>query len=275
METEAQLTAALDQLADALIDETSVRESLKHPAHAARLDPIRADAKAVLERFFRRQRRLVLAQIEPALRVVAVREAAPSDEAKAAALLALPDDSSLPNAVTRGMAVDFAAALEAALAGGYDSLAVAERTIAADVTAAYLREHSLETLAAQLDPTTVKRIQSSLADAYEDGADYDGLVEAVRDEFADMAAKRAETIAQTGMNSAYNAGRKQLGVDLGFNEKSWSADGPNPCPVCEDNEAAGWIPFEDPFPDGSDIPVAHVGCFCSLDVRASAKALAA
>jgi hypothetical protein len=269
--------------------ETPVRESLKHPAHAAVLDPIRTTAKAVLARFFKRQRALFVKTLGPALKTLALRETSQnwddlreasdeSDAAKAAVQIALPDGTALPNAVTAAMAVDFTTVLESALTGGYDSLASESQStdsISADVTATFLRERSLETLASQLEPTTVSRIQTALADAYEAGEDYDGLVEAVRAEFDDMANARAGTIAQTAMNSAYNAGRKQLGVDLGFDEKSWSCDGPNPCEECLANQDEGWIGMDETFPDGSDMPVGHPGCYCSLDVRASAEALAA
>lgn len=305
MTPETQLAEALDNLADELLGELyRVRESLKHPKHADQLAPIRADAETVLARFFRRQRRLLLKTLEPALRIVAgsnpnVKEAAgkglqhfmsadhvrrlreaSADDAKEAIFAALPDDYLLPLAATNGMTVDYGKALTSALTAGYDTLAAdfaagADQTISADVTAAYLRERSLEELATQLSGTTVSRLQNALADAYEDGADFDGLVEAVKDEYADMAVTRAQTIAQTGMNSAYNAGRKQLGLDLGFNQKSWSCDGPNPCLVCLANEAEGWIGMEESFSSGDDIPIAHPGCYCSLDVRSKTEAKAA
>jgi hypothetical protein len=290
------LACALDGLA----------ESLKHPKHVAALDPIRADAKAVLARFFKRQKRLVVGNLGYELRVLAkhnpnvaeahrdgthleylmsadhvrrLREAADEDAKAAVLTTAVPDNYALPNAVTKGLSVDYESAMTAALAAGYDTLAtdlaVAERSISADVTAEYLRERSLEALATQLSGTTVARIQTALADAYEAGADYDGLVSAVTDTFDEMAETRAGLIAQTAMNAAYNAGRKQLGLDLGFNEKSWACDGPNPCAVCLENEADGWIGIDETFSSGDDIPVAHPGCYCSLDVRASAGALAA
>lgn len=306
MTPETQLARALDSLADALLAEAPrrVRESLKHPRHADVLAPIRADAKAVLARFFKRQRALVARSLAPALRTLALREAdidvgkltvsefiyggvknlpslsarEASDDAKAAVRVAVPDGAALPDVVTSAMSLDYTAALTAALAGGYDTLAsdlASERTLSADVTAAYLRTRSLETLAAELEPTTVARLQTALADAYEAGEDFDGLVDAVRETFADMADARAGTVAQTAMNSAYNAGRKQLGLDLGFDEKSWSCDGPNPCEECLANQDDGWIPIEDAFSSGDDLPTLHPGCYCSLDVRASAGALAA
>jgi DNA-binding transcriptional ArsR family regulator len=246
--------AALNDFADVL--ESEYRESLKHPKHVAVLDPIRSSAKAVLGRFFRRQKSLLLKELEPALRIVAtgnpnvvgeayrdgshleylmsadhvrrLREAS-ADDARTAILAALPDGYELPDGVTVAMSADYAAALTAAVTAGYDTLAgdleIAERTVSADVTAAYLRGRGLEELTTQLSGTTVKRLQGALADAYEAGADFDGLVDAVKDEFGDMAEGRAELVSQTAMNSAYNAGRLQLGKDLNFELKSWSCDG--------------------------------------------------
>jgi hypothetical protein len=291
---EGQLARALDSLA----------ESLRVPKHLDVLAPLRARAKAVLARYFERERDLLLAEIEPALRSVAagnpnVKEAAQAwtlrngflsaplaqrlreasaEDAKRAIVAVLPDASKLPSAVTQGLAVDYEATMRAAIAAGFDGQAAdlgAARTISADVTAAYLRERSLEALASKMAATTVERIQTALATAYEAGADYDGLVAAVKDEYAGMTDRRAATIAQTGMNAAYNAGRVQLGLDMGFDEKAWSIDGTLACDDCLANVAMGWIGIGMPFLSGDEFPPLHPNCDCSIDVRASSAAVAA
>lgn len=82
---------------------------------------------------------------------------------------------------------------------------------------------------------------------------------------------RALRIARTELSDAFNFGQldslKQA-VDTGWlpgmPEKSWMAGGANPCEVCTDNEAAGYIPLEETFPSGDAHPTAHPSCECSL-----------
>lgn len=302
---DAELEAAISDLAEAAFE---VAESLKHAKHAAKLEPIRTDATVILQRYFRRQKRLFLKQIDGHLRILGadtgrklqegekpeaplLRE--PSDhgeavtldanyrtreadsDAKTAVKSVLPDGYAMPLTLTGGMSTDYSKALTAALEAGYDVLADQEgivgKEIAEDVVETYLRDHSLTKLTGNFDATTVERLRNALADAYEAGEDYDGMVEAVTEEYAGFSSVRAGMIAQTEMNGAYNAGRKQLGVDLGFNEKSWNPDG-EACPICLENVASGWIAMDDEFPSGDDAPTAHPNCDCSLDVRFNADA---
>ncbi len=48
-----------------------------------------------------------------------------------------------------------------------------------------------------------------------------------------------------------------------------SASGP--CPVCDDNEAEGWIDSEDVYPSGDDAPPFHPNCVCSEEYRESRR----
>jgi hypothetical protein len=268
-----------DEAIDLAIMTIDTLESLRHPKHAAALEPIRADAKAVLQKFFARQYKELAKEIKPKLEALAslaesqamqpgirhIREADATDAVKDA----MPDGG-IPLALTSGMSVDYSKALTAAMTAGFDVLAAeneAESEIAQDVVEEYLRDHSLAKLTGDFEPTTVQRLQNALADAYRNGADYEGLLQAVKDEYDGFSSVRAGMIAQTEMNNAYNAGRAALADSLDFDEKSWSCDGPNPCLICLENQAMGWIPIEDSFPSGDDIPTAHPGCFCSADFR--------
>ena len=257
---------------------------LNHPKHANVLGPLRTKAQRVMRSYFRRQKRLVLASIKPALRKLT--ESRPSSydidpygnvinireeydlEAKQKTAKAIPD--LLPLTLTDGMRIDYTKALTAALEGGYEGLAEelgSDSAIAEDVVQTYLADHSLTNLTGGLDETTVERLRNALADAYESGGDYEALVKAVQDEYAGFNDVRAGMIAQTEMNAAYNAGRKQLGLDMGFNEKAWDPDG-TACPeICIPNVIAGWIPIEDDFESGDDAPPGHPNCDCSLSVR--------
>jgi hypothetical protein len=265
------------ELLEAAADLLHVRESLKHPPHAKKMGPIRADAKGVLVRFFRRQKTETLKLIKPKLRTMAqLHEAATDDpRAKELAAAAVPD-TLLPISMTQGMVYDFGETLQAALHAGFASLATDDTgaEIASDVVQQYLRDHSLSKLTGDFAQTTVQRLRDALADAYTAGGSYDELVQAVEDTFDDFSSVRAGMIAQTEMNDAYNAGRAALADDIGFNEKSWSCEGPQPCPECLDNEAEGWIPIGAAFPSGDLMPTAHPSCYCSLDYRINNDAVA-
>ena len=242
---------------------------LNHPKHANVLGPLRTKAQRVMRSYFRRQKRLLLTSIKPALRKL--REA--DDPAKDATKAAIPD--LLPISMTGGMSLDYTKALTAALEGGYEGLAGelgSDSAMAEDVVQTYLADHSLTKLTGGLDETTVERLRTALADTYQAGGDYDALVKAVQDEYAGFNDVRAGMIAQTEMNAAYNAGRKQLGLDMGFNEKAWNPDGTACSEICIPNVLAGWIPIEDDFESGDDAPPGHPNCDCSLDVRYNPRA---
>ena len=46
-----------------------------------------------------------------------------------------------------------------------------------------------------------------------------------------------------------------------------SASGP--CELCDENEAAGWIDSEEPYPSGDDGPPFHPNCVCEEEYRES------
>ena len=249
-------------ITDGTDDHAQFEESLKHPKHAEALQPIRAKAAHALKRFFRAQKRALLKQIKQNLR--SMREA--DDDAKDKAARIIPDQ--LPPSITRGIGFDYAGALRSALSAGYESIDVdASPELAEDVVQTYLSDHSLTRLTGDFDATSVDRLRNALADAYQSGANYDGLVKAVQDEYAGFSSVRAGMIAQTEMNNAYNAGRKQLGLDMGFNEKSWNPDGTACIEICMPNVLQGWISIDEDFASGDDAPSAHPNCDCSLDVR--------
>ena len=252
--------------------------SLKHPIHADKIMPIRRDAKEVLGRMFRAQKRALLKQIDAHLHILGyinpnLREA--DDAPEKSVFDALPDGYLLPLTVSGAMNADYSSAVTAAIQAGYtglaDDLGIPDE-IEDDVVAEYLRDHSLTKLSGNIGPETVKRLRTALADTYQTGGDYDDLKQAVKDTYDSFADVRAGMIAQTEMNGAYNAGRKQLGLDMGFNEKSWNPDGMACVAVCVPNVLDGWIGMEEDFESGDSAPPAHPNCDCSLDVRFSQNA---
>lgn len=260
-ESESALTEAAAALETLTEVDAPVLGGLKHIRHAQHLGPLRAKATDTLRSFFRRQKKLLLTQIRPKLR-----EADATDKQKAAGVI--PD--ALPISLTGGASYDYSKALSAAIEAGYSTLADevgANTELAEDVVQAYLKDHSLTKLTGDFEATTVERLRNALADAYAKGADYEGLVEAVQDEYGGFNDVRAGMIAQTEMNAAYNAGRKQLGLDMGFNEKAWDPDGTACEEICVPNVLDGWIPIDDEFGSGDDAAPGHPACDCSLNVR--------
>jgi len=97
------------------------------------------------------------------------------------------------------------------------------------------------------------------------------VVKAIEDTFEDFSTTRAELIAQTEMADAYNEGRDAIAREAGLDEKSWETESGDPCPICEDNEAEGWIDIDDDFSSGDDAPTAHPNCLCILNFRKSSE----
>lgn len=85
---------------------------------------------------------------------------------------------------------------------------------------------------------------------------------------------RAARIARTEISNAYNFGQMDSlrkaaaeGWLPGDPEKSWIAGGVNPCDICLDNEAAGFIALDATFPSGDEHPTAHPSCECAVSYR--------
>ena len=135
-------------------------------------------------------------------------------------------------------------------------------------------------LVAQINATTRDGIRRLVAEAFGDGWSYQQLAGAIRETYQGFHAPRpqqhirdrAEMVAVTEVGNAYEAGARG-GVDqlvaAGLTmEKSWSTIGDDRVSEeCMANEAAGWIPVDDPFPSGALRPLQHPGCRCTALYR--------
>lgn len=74
---------------------------------------------------------------------------------------------------------------------------------------------------------------------------------------------RAEVIARTETAYADVAGNVASYSEAGVEMKRWVL-GSDSCELCQANEDAGPIPFDDAFPDGSFAPPAHPNCTCDI-----------
>ena len=137
--------------------------------------------------------------------------------------------------------------------------------------ASYLREKSLSRLTGDFAETTKQRLRDAMADAAQSGGTADDIVAAIKKTVPAFSDARAEMIAQTEVNDAYNAGRLSIACEMGMQEKSWSADGTEACGQCQAQIAAGWIPIDKPFPAGVIAPCLHDGCDCGVNFRKTTR----
>ncbi len=143
---------------------------------------------------------------------------------------------------------------------------------------AYIEARGALLVAAQ--ETTKDYIRTVIAEGVKEGWSYDRIAERIIERFEEFAVgkpqlhidSRAHGIAVTEMGNAYVEANAIIARDLEdmgiAMEKRWSTMGDTHVePECWDNEAAGWIPFDQPFPSGHMQPLAHPYCRCDLEVR--------
>lgn len=143
---------------------------------------------------------------------------------------------------------------------------VVEAGLSDDLISGYLRQRGLSKLAVELNQTTLKRLRDALADEWLANGSFDDFVNAVKAEYSDFETTRAVMIAQTEVNDAYNFGRREKALELGYTEKEWDIHD-EACPICIANSLEGWIPIAAVFLSGHQRPTAHPNCDCSLNFR--------
>ncbi len=216
---------------------------------------------------FRSQRKALLAS--HALSTISAREADATDEEKrktdiTTAISAVILHQPVTAVDSMVYATAIRQAIDAGASGVAQTLDVAQGSTESFI-AEYLKDSGFSQLTGDIDKTTVDRLATAIADAYEYGADFDGTVAAIKSEFVDMTATRAKMIAQTELNDAYNQSILHFGKEAGAEFKYWETD-LAPCPICIENSLEGRIPIEDSFPSGDDAAPAHPNCLCSVAV---------
>ncbi len=255
-----------------VIAEARERQSLRHPDHYKLIDPLRKRARKLMQRLFTAQRNAILAEVRPWLKLH-MREAddVPADQAKATAESIIPDTmTALQMKVSTSDVAEYSAIIQSAIERGAAKLEAELRSgamIPENKLSAYLRTDSLGELTGGLDETTKQRLRDAIADTVQSGGTADDIVDAIDELFDDFNAKRANLIAQTEVNDAYNFGRLSIADAAGLDEKEWVTESESPCIICVTNEAQGYIPIGDSFISGDQIPTAHPGCYCGTDFR--------
>lgn len=129
----------------------------------------------------------------------------------------------------------------------------------------WIRQHGFEKLARDIDLVTVDRLKNHVGEIYQAGGSYADMVRGIRETFEGFSEQRAELIATTEMNAAYNHGGLEFARNVGAKTKSWNPLGGNVCEICLANQAQGDIPVDGAFQSGDESAPAHPRCECVLD----------
>jgi hypothetical protein len=118
----------------------------------------------------------------------------------------------------------------------------------------------------RINDATKEGINRVIVNAVENGHSYTRTAEALRSMY-EFSPGRAKRIAVYEIGSAYEQGKKMAAQELtaaGLQmEKKWQSAGDDRVrPTHRENQAAGWIPMDELFPSGDDIPPADSGCRC-------------
>jgi len=115
--------------------------------------------------------------------------------------------------------------------------------------------------------STPEMLRATVSQALEEGWSAGRLRDALRENYA-FSPTRALAIARTETGVARRRGGKDTAKAAGAEQKHWDILGDNPCPLCLNNDAAGWIPIDDEFPEGDD---PHPNCSDDVEYRMKAE----
>lgn len=262
----------LDSIAETAEQMAAILEAprgLKHPRHQARLGPAKAGIRAVMASYFQRQGKAAQEAIDEHV-ISVVNQFREADGKRFADTLVPSSFAPLRFAVLPAESAAYDDAIKSAILGAAETLNQEMETgavAAPNVASEYLRDNSLAKLTGEIADTTKDRLRDALADAWDAGGSYEQITDAVKATFEDFSTVRVDMIAQTEANDAYNEGRRATAVRVGFNQKSWETESGDPCPVCIDNEAEGWIPIDQDHASGDSEPTAHPRCECVENYR--------
>lgn len=106
--------------------------------------------------------------------------------------------------------------------------------------------------------TTPEMLRATIADAIENGWSTGKLRDMLRENYA-FSPARALTIARTETAIARRHGGLESARAGGAEAKHWWVADDDACQLCLNNQAAGWIPIDEDFPEGDD---PHPNCVC-------------
>lgn len=249
-------------------------ESLQHPKHAAALAPQRAAMAALMMRRWRKQRaRLLKAPgLHAWLSTHTTLAAHEADTDLRARLQSSVEAHINGTGIFQSEADDRDIAVYDRIVTGTMGAAAERMRIDYEITmarekgqeavATYLQELGFSELASDIDAATRERITNALVDVFEGGGTYQDAVAAIKGGIVDQA--RADMIARTELNAAYNQSMLASAREVEGAKKEWSPDGECCEEICQPNVDAGVIDLDEDFPSGDDAPPAHPNCDCSV-----------
>lgn len=175
------------------------------------------------------------------------------------------------------------AAAAAMTLGAHSLIATLDVDVAFDLAnpraVSYLEAHGAE-LVRGIDDTTRDSLRVLLRQAVDEGWGYGRTAKAIRDQFDGFAGlkpqahirDRATLVAVTESAMAYEHGNRIVVDDLATSglrmEHSWLTVGDNRVSDgCRENQRAGWIPTDEPFPSSHSNPPRFPGCRCTTLYR--------
>lgn len=206
------------------------------------------------------------------LRNLPVREAIPAEVSAAILRALLPGavQAALAGLVSEAEIEIFNDALRVAFGAGAAQTALDLGKLLSAVTLDqpqndWIRDHGFDKIAADIDRSTIAKLRDAVGKAYADGGSYDDLVRTIRKTFDGFSDDRADLIAQTELNAAYNRGGLEFAKGVGAQGKKWNPLGDNVCEICLANESESVIAVRAAFASGHESPPAHPRCQCVLD----------
>jgi len=118
-------------------------------------------------------------------------------------------------------------------------------------------------LVTQMDEETKRRLAQAVSNGIKNKRGVQGLSRDIKNQFDNMSRYRSQMIARTETADALSQTSLDSMKDMGIDGKECVTAG-NPCDICLENEAAGVIPVDQPFPSGDMGPPFHPNCECSL-----------
>jgi hypothetical protein len=125
-------------------------------------------------------------------------------------------------------------------------------------------------LVSEVEETTRDMIRKVISDGLDANLSIDDIADQIEESTA-FSDERAQLIAKTEVSNANSAGALEgyrAAKDNGLRVLKGWLNGSNPCPVCLENAAAGFIATEEEFPSGDMAPAAHPHCQCALTAKA-------
>ena len=115
-----------------------------------------------------------------------------------------------------------------------------------------------------VDETTTRWLRDQIMRGKVEGMAYNDIADSIRNKVPDTYSARAEAIVRTETSNMVGEAEYETANKNGASHK-FSIVAGNPCPICVDNESAGVIGINEPFPSGDMTMPFHPNCECVVE----------